>query len=160
MTSPSPEHPSSHQPTSTDERQEARRTLQHRLADNAPPSAIDDRTTQFAIDVARALADAKCTDIIALDVRGLSDIADAIVIATGTSDRQMRSAMDDVREVALRTGLPEFRIGDDAASGWLVGDFLQAIVHVFEPNTRAHYDLEMLWGDAPKVRWQRPNDPR
>ena len=62
-------------------------------------------------------------------------------------------------------GAPEVLLGrcalsaDDRAS-WLLADFVDVIVHVFEPNTRAHYDLEMLWGDAPRLEWERPKQAR
>lgn len=109
----------------------------------------------FAIEAARSLSDDKCEDVILLDVRGLNPIADYVLIASGTSDRQMRSALHHVEELGGKLGSPALRRTADERSTWLVADFFDLVVHVFEPETRVHYDLETLWGDAPKVAWER-----
>lgn len=113
------------------------------------------RTRQCAIEAARSLADDKCTDVVALDVSGLSQVCDYIVIASGTSDRQMRAAAQHAEEAAEVLGFPLFRRSVDDRSTWIALDFVDCVVHVFEPNTRAQYDLEMLWGDAQVVEWKR-----
>ncbi len=109
----------------------------------------------FALDAARLLADNKCQDIVLMDVTSLSQVSDFIIVATGTSDRQMRSTADDVAEIAAKHGYGTFRKDVDERSTWIVVDFVDVVVHIFEPNTRAHYDLEMLWQDAPRVEWER-----
>jgi ribosome-associated protein len=119
-------------------------------ADTAPARA-------GAIEIARALDDSKCHDIVVLDVTGLSPVSDFLVIASGTSDRQMRSAGDDAADAAELHGFPVHRRSTDERTTWIVLDCIDVVVHVFEPNTRAHYDLEMLWGDAPSVEWERPD---
>lgn len=112
----------------------------------------------FAIEAARLLHDDKCEDVVLLDVQGLSQVCDYVIVGSGTSDRQMRSAADDVRKLAAKTGHGVFgRDADDRAT-WIVVDLVDVVVHVFEPNTRAHYDLEMLWADAPRVEWHRPGE--
>lgn len=110
----------------------------------------------FAVDSARLLHDDKCTDIVLLDVRGLSQVTDFIVIGSGTSERQMRSVLMHVEELGAKQGFTAFRTSTDERASWLLADFVHVVVHLFEPNTRAHYDLEMLWGDAPRVKWERP----
>lgn len=109
----------------------------------------------FSIELARLFFDDKCTDVVLLDIRGLSQIADFLVIASGTSDRQMRSVIMHVEELGAKLGHQMVRSNCDDRSTWLLADFVDVIVHVFEPNTRAHYDLEMLWGDAKRPRWER-----
>ena len=52
-------------------------------------------------------------------------------------------------------GMPTFRTNADERAVWLLADFVGVVVHLFEPNTRAHYDLEMLWGDGEQVAWSR-----
>lgn len=111
----------------------------------------------FAVDAARMLADDKCEDVVLLDVSGMSQMSDFIVVASGTSDRQMRSAADDVAKLGNSTGWTCFRQHADDRTTWVALDFVDVMVHVFEPNTRAHYDLEMLWADAPRVAWERPD---
>ncbi len=126
-------------------------------ADAAQPHA-DEATRTFAVSVARLAHDDKCEDVLLLDVRGLSQITDYLVIASGTSDRQMRAVLEHVKELGDSTGHPSFRTNTDQGGTWLLADFVDVVVHVFEPNTRAHYDLEMLWGDAPRIDWRRPAD--
>jgi len=109
----------------------------------------------FAVASARSLADNQCSDTVVLDLKGKSPVADFLVITTGTSDRQMKSAADDVIELAPNTGHSLIRQAADNRNTWIVSDFGDVVVHVFEPNTRAFYDLELLWGDASRVAWQR-----
>ena len=110
----------------------------------------------FAVEAARLLSDDKCEDVLVLDVRGVSHVTDFIVIGTGSSERQMRSSLTHLDELGTEHGFSAFRTSDDTRATWLLADFVDVVVHVFEPNTRAHYDLEMLWGDAKKVPWERP----
>jgi ribosome-associated protein len=122
----------------------------------APDTASSD-TRSFAIEAARMVRDDKCDEVVLLDVRDLSQVTDYIIIASGTSDRQMHSVLRHVEELARTRGLPSFRSNADDRSTWLLVDFVDVVVHLFEPNTRAHYDLEMLWGDAPRIQWERPD---
>ncbi|MBX3403714.1 MAG: ribosome silencing factor [Phycisphaeraceae bacterium] len=120
-------------------------------------SATDPAATRaLAVEVARGLSDDKCTDVVVLDVAGLSQVCDVIVIASGTSDRQMRAAAMHAEDTAAAMGFPTFRKSIDDRTTWIALDFVECVVHVFEPNARAQYDLEMLWGDARHVEWQRP----
>ncbi len=124
-------------------------------------SATDPAVTRaFAVEVARSLADSKCTDIVLLDVQQISQVSDFIVIASGTSDRQMRAAGQHVSELAEQQRFPVYRKSTDDRTTWIVIDCVDCVVHIFEPNTRAQYDLEMLWGDAPHVEWTRPGEKR
>ena len=109
-----------------------------------------------AIEIARLLSDDKCSDITLLDVRGISSVQDFVILASGTSDRQMRSAATDVKNLLPTLGSSVFRTSIDDQSTWIVVDCVDTVIHIFEPNTRAYYDLESMWGDAPKVEWLRP----
>ncbi len=111
----------------------------------------------LALEAARSLADDKCEEVVVLDVRQLSQVYDYMVIGSGTSDRQMRTAIDHVRESGEKSGHGVFRASVDERTTWCVLDMVDIVVHVFEPNTRAHYDLEMLWGEAERVEWERPD---
>jgi ribosome-associated protein len=113
------------------------------------------RTRQFAIEAARLLGDLHCEDILLLDVRGLSQITDYLLIGSGTSDRQIHGVSDDVQRLAQEYDLSRFGRETDERTVWAVLDFVEVMVHLFEPATRAHYDLEMLWGDAPRIDWRR-----
>lgn len=109
----------------------------------------------FLIEVARLLNDLHCEDIVLFDVQGLSDLTDFILIATGTSDRQIKGVAGQIDDLAQEKGLDRYGTERDTDSTWLVLDYVDTIVHLFEPAARAHYDLEMLWGDAPKITWRR-----
>jgi ribosome-associated protein len=67
----------------------------------------------------------------------------------------MRSVLHHVEDLGKKLNFSMFRGTADDRSTWLLADFVNVVVHVFEPNTRAHYDLEMLWGDAPRLPWER-----
>lgn len=116
----------------------------------------DNEAERLAVDMARLFADDKCTQVVVLDVRGLSPITNYLVIASGTSERQMRSVLDHAEELARDRGVTPHGLAKDTGAHWLIADFVDVVAHLFEPNTRAHYDLEMLWGDAREVAWARP----
>ena len=126
----------------TDARQERRN-----LGDN-------DRTQQFVVEAARQLVDLHCEDVVAFDVRGLSDVTDYVMIACGTSDRQIISVGRDITQLAKQFQLQRFGREVDEATTWLVLDFVDVVVHLFEPVMRAHYDIEMMWDDAPRITWK------
>jgi len=109
---------------------------------------------RFAVECAKLLSDLHCEDVLVLDVRGLCEITDYILIASGTSDRQIKSVSDDLEDLAEEHGFARFGRDSDAATTWMVVDFVDVVAHLFEPMTRAHYDLEMMWGDAPIVHWR------
>jgi ribosome-associated protein len=145
-------------PAGYDERVREGRAKATDRAKHAKSLGDEAETRALAIESARLLRDDKCEHIVVLDVRELSEVTDFLVIASGTSDRQMNSALDDVQELGEGKGWPSFRTSTDERSTWLLVDFVDVVVHLFEPNTRAFYDLEMMWGDAKRVEWQRPHD--
>ena len=112
----------------------------------------------FAISAARLMHDDKCEEVVVLDVRQLCQVSDYIVVGSGTSDRQMRAVASHLKQAGASQGYTPFRSDMDDAATWCLVDFVDVVAHVFEPNTRAHYDLEMLWGDAKRVPWERDAD--
>ena len=119
------------------------------------PEPVREEAEQFAIAAAQLLSDYDCDDIRVLDVRGVSPLTYYLVIASGTSDRQLRSLLKQVAGLGEQQGFERFGDDKDEAATWMVADFVEIMVHLFEPNTRGHYDLEMLWGDAPELDWKR-----
>jgi ribosome-associated protein len=110
---------------------------------------------EFARQVARLAADNRAEDVVILDLRELSAIADFFVIATGTSDRQMRAIADQVEEYGARIGQRVYgRSGYENAT-WLLVDYVDVVLHLFDAERREYYDLELLWGDAPRIDWQQ-----
>jgi ribosome-associated protein len=119
------------------------------------PAIAEDKAREYAVEAARLLADYDCREVVVMDVRKVQDVMDYIVIGSGTSATQMRSVLDHVESLGRRLGFPAFRTSRDDRSLWLLLDSVDVVVHLFEPNTRAHYELEMMWGDAPRVGWER-----
>ncbi len=110
---------------------------------------------RVAITMARAAADARCEDVVVIDVRGISQLTDYIVIGSGTSDRQMRTAAQDAEDAVKDIGESIFGVTADTGAHWIVVDLVDVVLHLFDPSARAHYDLESLWGDGERVRWRR-----
>ncbi len=112
-----------------------------------------DEARRFAIDAARLAGDTRCQNIVVLDVRGLCQVTDYFVLATGTSAKQMRSVAQEVEELgAPRKFVAMSRSGYEAAN-WVLIDFVDVVVQIFTPTARSYYDLDGLWGDAPQVEW-------
>ena len=109
---------------------------------------------RLAIDAARLAAATHCKDVAILDVRGLSPITDFLVIATGTSPRQMRSVAEEVIEMAQQRGDRALSTNGIEGGSWILTDFIDIVLHVFSPEARLYYDLDNLWGDARRVQWQ------
>lgn len=94
------------------------------------------------------LVEKKAEDVILLDIRGLSSIADHFVICTGTSDRQLDALSDAVQATFGSLGRSPLHIEGTATSGWILMDYNEVIIHAFAPAERAYYQLERLWQDA------------
>lgn len=119
-------------------------------------SRIDEtRLREFAVAAAQLLHDRHCEDVLLLDVRGLSHVCHFILIASGTSDRQMKSLAQELEDLGKEHAETVFRSNRDTGVTWIVTDFVDLVVHLFEPSQRAYYDLESLWSDAPHVTWDR-----
>jgi ribosome-associated protein len=114
------------------------------------------KSLAFAIDAANLLHDRHCEDVLLLDVRGLSQVCDHVLIGTGTSDRQMKSVAGELEDLGEEHEEPVYRTSRDEGGTWIVIDFVDLVVHLFEPNQRAYYDLESMWSDAGTVNWHRP----
>jgi len=106
---------------------------------------------KLALATAKLAAQSHCTDIVVLDLRGKSPATDYFVILTGTSDRQMRSVADDICVEAREQGYQRFgRAGYDQGR-WILLDYIDVVVHIFDAEYREYYDLELLWGDAERL---------
>jgi len=95
--------------------------------------------------VTNALADMKALEVKLLDVRGLTDIADTMVIASGTSDRHVRSVAQRVVEKAKEAGFRPHGVEGQQDGDWVLIDLSEIIVHIMLPRVREFYGLEKLW---------------
>ena len=102
----------------------------------------------------RQLADnKKAEDIVILDMRELSSVTDYFVIASGTSEPHLRAIVDEMKDKLRDEHNLRPRAVDGALlTAWVVLDFFDVIVHVMRADVRERYDLETLWGDAPRLR--------
>lgn len=112
---------------------------------------------QLAILAARVAHDNRSEEVTVLDLRGLSPITDYFVICSGTSDRQMRAVFDEIVEEGRRSGWKVFGSAGYEPATWMLLDFVDVVVHIFAPEYRRYYDLELLWGDAPRINWRKPD---
>lgn len=108
----------------------------------------------FAIDAARLAAQTHCNNIVVLDVSAISPITDFLIIATGTSSRQMRTVCEEIEEMGAPQNFNALSKPAYESDHWVLVDFVDAIVHVFNTEARLFYDLENLWGDGKKVEWR------
>jgi ribosome-associated protein len=106
--------------------------------------ALAQRAAQIALDT-------KAHDVVILDLRGVTDMTDFFVIASGTSDTHSRSIGEHVLEGLKKEGSPAHHVEGLEKGRWVLLDFVDFVVHVFHPTLRSFYQLERLWSDAEPV---------
>jgi ribosome-associated protein len=116
------------------------------------------RSLEDAVSAARVCDDYRGQDTLVLDLTGITPICDYFVITTSTNRRQLHAIADEVDRMLREAGSRRMgREGYDSDS-WVVQDYGDVVLHVFTPQTRELYDLENLWGDAPRIDWQPGSD--
>ena len=109
------------------------------------------KDVQICLEVVReALADVKAKEIVELDVSLISNVSDAIVIASGTSTRHIKALADNVAEEARKAGFRPLGVEGERDAEWILIDLGFVVVHVMLPTARRFYDLESLWRAAPE----------
>jgi ribosome-associated protein len=109
-----------------------------------------------ALECTRAALDRKAYDLVVLETGRLSSIADYFVICSGRSDTQVQAIADGVEEQLARHGVRPLSIEGRQHGQWVLLDFGDVVVHVFYVPVRQFYDLERLWGRAPRVELPEP----
>jgi len=107
---------------------------------------------------AKVAADNKGRDILVLDMRSCTPLFDYFIISTGTSRRQIHTVAEETDAALRAEGDKRLGIEGYEASKWIVQDYGDIVIHVFDPDTRDYYKLEELWADAAKVDWERELD--
>jgi len=113
--------------------------------------SASDRAVELTVAAARAAADLKAQEIIALDVSGQLVLTDAFVIASGTNERQVGAIVDSVEEALHRLGAKPLRREGKSEGRWVLIDFGEIVVHVQHAEDRVYYALERLWKDCPVI---------
>lgn len=131
------------------------RAGEHSARPRVKPSRSADAARRFAVECARILHDDKCEDIVVFDLRGVSQVCDYFVIGNGTSDRQMRAVAEHIEEMARGVGEKPYGVSGYDEGTWIVIDYVDVIIHLFDEQQREYYDLDSLWGDSPAVEWKR-----
>jgi ribosome-associated protein len=109
------------------------------------------KAKKFALASAKVASERHCSEIAILDLRGMSPATDYFVIATGTSDRQMRTVADEISDVAKKQGMRRFGRAGYEQARWILLDYVDVVIHIFDAEYRNYYDLELLWGDAKRL---------
>ena len=108
-----------------------------------------------SLDLARRLRtifeDKKGAEIVILDVRKRTNIADYFIIVTGTSSPHLKALSEDAAVTLKREDVHCFRRGGDPTGGWIVMDFVDVVAHIFDHERREYYNLEELWAKAKRV---------
>ena len=127
------------------------------MSNNATATSDSIRTNlslEQAIQCARIAEDNKAKDVVILDLRGITPIFDFFILMTGASRRQIHTLAEEIDAYLRSQDERRLSIQGYQASRWVVQDYGDVMLHVFDPDTRAYYTLEELWNDAKKVDWE------
>lgn len=117
--------------------------------------ALDQDTATLAREIVDLVADRKAEDILLLDMRPASYVADYFVICNGTSERHIRALAEEVRETLAKEGTRPLHVEGTSDSGWVLMDYGSVVVHIFGQEERGYYTLDRLWREAvPLLRIQ------
>ncbi|MDD6464267.1 MAG: ribosome silencing factor [Acutalibacteraceae bacterium] len=103
-----------------------------------------------AKNIAKILDKKKAIDIIGIETKELTVMSDYFVIASGTSNTHVRALADEVDDEMKKLGVEVDHI-EGRATGWILLDYNDVLVHVFQPESRQYYNIERLWNDAARV---------
>ncbi len=104
--------------------------------------------------IAAAASEGKAEGIVILDLRDLSNVTDYFVIFSGTSQIHLRAVGTRIEKALREVGIKPGQVDGERGSGWLVFDYGNVIVHAMMQESRQLFDLERLWGDAPRIDWE------
>jgi len=122
------------------------------LATTAQNTILNAR--QKAEAIAAAVSEGKAEDIVILDLRELSNVTDYFVIFSGTSQIHLRALGNRIEKALQELGIKTGPVDGERGTGWLVFDYGNVIAHAMLQDSRKLFDLERLWGDAPRSDWQ------
>ena len=98
-----------------------------------------------------AAQEKKASDLVVLDLRGLASFTDFFLLATGNTNRQLKTIADAIEEELGKKGFKPNHVEGYPHGDWVLMDYMDFIVHVFTPRSREYYNLERLWGDAERL---------
>jgi len=113
--------------------------------------SIAEKIKAKALAIGRTALEKKATDVIVLDIGGLTSIADYFVICSGSSERQVNAIADAIQDELKKTFNTLAKVEGTSSGTWVLLDYDDIIVHIFHENIRTFYGLENMWRDAPQI---------
>lgn len=98
-----------------------------------------------------AAVDKKASDIVVLDLEGLASFTDYFLLCSGGSQRQLKTVADEIDRRLREAGRKPMHFEGYPKGEWVLMDYVDFVIHIFTPESRAYYDLERLWGDAARL---------
>jgi len=115
------------------------------------PRSLTAATRDQLVRIVRTLEEHKAIDIVALDLRKVTDTTDVFIIASGSSDTHVRALAEHVADAVKAAGDRPNHVEGIEVGRWVLLDMVDCVVHVFHPELREYYQLERLWADAPSI---------
>jgi len=112
---------------------------------------LDNSTKELVKLAVKALDEKKASDISVIDITGLSVVADCFIIASADNNRQTAALCDHVEETLGKAGYQLRQIEGKQAAGWILMDYNDVIIHIFDKENRLFYDIERIWKDGRKI---------
>jgi len=114
-------------------------------------------STALSTLITTTLEEAKAIDVVQIDVRGLTDIADIMIICHGSSDRHSSALAQHVLRATLDAGVKATSIEGDDTGEWVLIDYMDVLVHIMKREAREYYDIESLWDERLSRKDRREN---
>ena len=126
--------------------------------DESPPAAdqivLAESETELVNQIVEVLQSKMAEDLLLMDLRDVTDVADFFLLATGTSDMHIRSLADELVERLEAHGERPWHVEGKEQCRWILIDLVHVVIHLFSPEAREYYGLERLWGDARTMRFE------
>jgi ribosome-associated protein len=115
------------------------------------PATASDQLDERLLLALNAASEKKALDVVVLDLREIASFTDFFVITTGANERQVQAISDEVYETLKKAGTPAARVEGYKTAEWILLDYGDFVLHVFEQKARRFYDLERLWRESKRV---------
>lgn len=139
-------------PNSTAKEQSLNPTTSGNLQLEAAPRELEPAELDERIELAlQAAGEKKATASVLLDLREIASFTDYFVITSGTNERQVRAISDEIVETLKKAGTPALRVEGYKTAEWILIDYGDFLVHIFDEKARKFYDLERLWRESKRV---------
>lgn len=114
------------------------------------------KATELALAAAQALDDKKGEGITLRDLRTVSDLTDYSLVVSGSSPPHIKAMAAEVQRALKEKGARCYRKAGDPESGWIILDYFDFVIHIFETTMREYYAIEELWAEAPQIEIPQP----